>query len=168
MLTAPTLQDIAEATRQHLGEAEHHRLWCVMRESVANRFRRVEFRGWLIGWGEAVVALRHLEHRTDVNIHLTVDGRIITTLNVTPGTVRPFTGSPPEDWAMYLGDHGSLEDLEGWLASLEQVVGAELAPRAAADALSRARACLDRIERGVARDETARRERLDLLGSSRW
>lgn len=149
------------AARRYLGEPEHFRIWCITEETELNHFRRLEFHGWLLGWGEGLSAVSsHIQSRTEVTLFLTVDGRLVTTVNVTPGAVHQILRSPPDCWAMYLGDHGSLEATETWLRSFVDEVGPEvMAVEAVAAGIERARSLLDRLTRTTAWEAGGHRER---------
>lgn len=156
-----------EATR-HLGDAEHYRIWCVTEESHLNRFRRLEFLGWLVGWGEGVSISRAHEHgRTEVSLFLTVDGRLITEVILVPGGVRCVPESPPDCWATFLGDHGSIESVEAWLTEVRGHVGHDaMDDEAGMRAVARARLLLDRMNRTAGWEAETRRGRATLLASA--
>jgi hypothetical protein len=169
--TMPDGTDLSAAATgacRHLGDADHHRIWCVTQETHLNRFRRLEFLGWLVGWGEGVSGKRaHERGRTEVTLFLTVDGRIITDVNLSPGGVRLIPESPPDCWATFLGDHGSLESVEEWLGAIHKHVGKDaMAEEAGQKAIDRARGLLDRMSRTTGFEAEARRERAALLASS--
>jgi hypothetical protein len=47
-----------DPVEERLGEAEYHRVWCSAASFPLNDFRKVEFCGWVIGWGETVLEPR--------------------------------------------------------------------------------------------------------------
>lgn len=169
LLDAIPLNEVARAGRQHLGEPSRFRIWCVTQHSDVNRFRRVEFDGWLVGWGEGLRDGRgQALTRTETTVFLSTDGRIIVAVNVVPHTVRLILGSAPDHWAMYLGDHGSLEGAAGWFATVCREVGERsIAHEAGEAALAAARAVLTRIGRAEAGVSDQQQERLALLVAGR-
>jgi len=157
---ATVLGNAASAATRHLGEAERTRIWCVTGATDLNRFRRIEFDGWLVGWGEGLSSASNgPRSRTEVTLFLTTDGRIITSVNLTPGATFQIIGSPPDCWATFLGDHGSLGGVASWLESVRAYVGdGGIDEEAGADALARAAGLLERISRsrhGVAAVDAA-------------
>jgi len=143
------LGDAVSAATRHLGEAERTRIWCVTSGTDLNRFRRIEFDGWLVGWGEGLSGGSNgPRSRTEVTLFLTTDGRIITSVNLTPGATFQIIGSPPDCWATFLGDHGSLGGVASWLESVRAYVGDDgMDEEAGADALARAAGLVERIGR---------------------
>lgn len=169
MLDAIPLHEMARAGRRHLGEPSRFRIWCVTQRSDVNRVRRVEFDGWLVGWGEGLrdVHDRPLT-RTETTVFLSTNGRVILAVNVVPHTVHLILGSPPDHWAMYLGDHGSLEAAAAWFAAVCRDVGERSIAREAGEmALDAARAVLTRIGRAEADASDQQHERLALLVAGR-
>ena len=169
LLDAIPLNDVARAGRQHLGEPERFRIWCVTQHSAVNRFRRVEFDGWLVGWSDGLRDARAQPlTRTQTTVFLSTDGRIILVVNVVPHTVHLILGGSPDHWAMYLGDHGSLEGAAAWFATVCRDVGERsIAREAGAAALDAARAVLTRIGRAESDVSDQQYERLALLVAGR-
>jgi len=163
------LGDAARAATRHLGEADHYRIWCITGETELNHFRRLEFDGWLVGWGEGLSGEdKHSRARTEVTLFLTTDGRVITSVNLTPGAVIQMLGSPPDCWATFLGDHGSLEDVESWLASVREYVGDDrMAEEASTAAVDRAHSLLDRMSRTTEREVEERHDREEFIIAAR-
>lgn len=135
-----------------LGEPRQYRIWSTAPRSPLNAFRRREFRGWLVGWGDgdrdavmeeiSMDELHTINARTEVTVFLTTDGRLITTVNLVLGETRLVFESAPDHWAMYCGDHGTLEGVASWLDRVRR----ELAPAISPEALA---AALDQAERVV-------------------
>lgn len=169
LLDAIPLNELARAGRQHLGEPSRYRIWCVTQRSDVNRFRRVEFYGWLVGWGDGLREARDRPlTRTETTVFLSTDGRVVVAVNVVPHTVHLILGSPPDHWAMYLGDQGSLEAAAAWFATVCREVGERsIAREAGAAALDAARAVLTRIGRAEADLSDQQHERLALLVAGR-
>lgn len=95
--------DSGIAARRHLGEAEHYRMWRVTEEvsfegTPFRRFRRLEFDGWLVGWGGGI---------SEVTNHVK----------------RRFLESPTASWTAYVGNHESLETAETWLQTPSRAMG---------------------------------------------
>lgn len=169
VLDAIPLPEIARAGRQHLGEPSRFRVSCVTQRSDVNRFRHVEFNGWLVGWGEGLRDARNEPvTRTETTVYLSAGGRIILGVNVVPHTVHLILGSPPDHWAMYLGDQGSLESAAAWFATVCRAVGERsIAREAGAAALDAARTVLSRIGRAEADLNDQQHERLAILVGGR-
>ncbi len=133
--------------QNRLGAAEYYRLWCSAEQFPLNEYRRIEFCGWLVGYGEAIVELPAdaargpdggvTSRRTEVDMFLTTDGKIVTAVELMPTAGREFASSPPDFWATFLGEHDGLDAARAWLRAVEQVYGAT--PwRAVAEALAQA------------------------------
>lgn len=169
LLVAIPLHELARTGRQHLGDPSRCRIWCVTQHSDVNRFRRVEFDGWLVGWGDGLRdAPDRPVTRTETTLFLSTDGRLIVAVNVVPHTVHLILGSPPDHWAMYLGDHGSLESAAAWFATVCREVGERsIAREAGGAALDAARAVLTRIGRAGTDASDQQHERLALLVAGR-
>jgi len=163
------LRDAALSANRHLGEADHYRIWCVTGDTDLNQFRRLEFDGWLVGGGEGLSGgNKHARARTEVTLFLTTDGRIITSVNLTPGAVIQMLGSAPDCWATFLGDNGSLQDVESWLESVHAYVGDDgMVMEASTAAVERARGLLDRMSRTTEREVEERHDREEVLIAAR-
>lgn len=113
-----------------LGEAEYYRVWCAATRILLNQYHRVEFWGWLVGWGEgpleppletvAVGAAPAVATRAEVGIFLTTDGALVTTVELLPDADRAFASSRPDLWSTFLGRHDSLADVRRWLDTIER------------------------------------------------
>ena len=153
--------DAALAANRHLGEADHYRIWCVTGHTELNRYRRLGFDGWLVGWGEGLSGGNaHARARTEVTVFLTTDGRLITSVNLTAGAVVQMEVSAPDCWATFLGDHGSLEDVECWLESVREYMGdARIATEAGTAAVEQAHGLLQRMSATMGREAEERDDR---------
>lgn len=163
------LGDAALAANRHLGEADHYRIWCITGHTDLNRYRRLEFDGWLIGWGEGLSGDKaQARARTEVTLFLTTDGRIITSVNLTAGAVIQMEVSAPDCWATFLGDHGSLDHVESWLASIHGYVGDDrMAIEAGTAAAEQAHGLLDRMSGTTEREAEARHDREEVVMAAR-
>ena len=116
-------RDQPGATGEALGSPDLYRCWCSADGFPLNEFRRIEFCGWLIGWGDAMLATPlekfHAEPATRMEVHLflTTDGEIVSAVDLLSDADRAFASSPPDLWATFLGKHDGLEPCAAWLAS---------------------------------------------------
>ena len=143
--------DLAQVVRQHahrLGEPAQYRIWSTAPRSSLNAFRRREFTGWLVGWGDgnretaieeiSMVEPQAVDARTEVSVYLTTDGRLITTVNLLLGERRTVFDSAPDQWATYGGDHGTLAAAANWLDAVRRELTPAIAPEAIDAALEHA------------------------------
>ena len=149
-----------DPVEERLGEAEYHRVWCSSESFMLNEFHKVEFCGWVIGWGQTVLD-RRIETfrmkdraievtRTEATVFLTTDHRIVTAIDLVPEGALEHTGSPPDQWATFVGQHLGLDAATRWAHAVGAVFSPTLGWRAVNEALDQAETAMARFPEEVA------------------
>lgn len=126
-----------------------YRIWCAAPELASGSQSRLEFQGWLIGWGEGSteevleeLSLREtssVRTRTEVGLFLTAAGKVVATVNLVPGNHPLDLGRPPEMWAMFAATHENLSHASRWLRWLRWRLGSSVAASAIEAAIASGR-----------------------------
>jgi hypothetical protein len=145
---------------ERLGEAEYHRVWCSAASFLLNDFRKVEFCGWVIGWGETVleprtetfpVEARPVEvARTEATVYLTTDRMIVTAIDLVPEGALEHTGSPPDQWATFVGQHSGMDAATRWAHAVGAIFSPTLGWRGVNEALDQAETAIANLSSEVA------------------
>lgn len=108
----------------HFGGPDFLRIWCTAEDCGLNPYRRIEFCGWPIAWGDGPLDVpvsvfpyqgaSYVANRVELNLYRTTEGRIVSALELISDAPREFASSPPDLWTTFLDEHDDLDAAAAW------------------------------------------------------